>query len=198
MAQRRCGVRRHTSYRARQGIRIHSADHYGSRIGLARPKARPQTACLFGAPYASLQSANPVLLSGTVVPAILDGRKTQTRQAVKGPTLNWLNTSSFTPNFQITSACPRANQVLTAMPVLVRGSSVARAASRFTLEATDVCVERQQDIGEENTISEVIEPDGDGWTYMGGRCVGVDDEVLRVIVGGHQRHTRLWMATQIR
>jgi hypothetical protein len=69
------------------------------------------------------------------------------------------------------------------MPVLVRGSSVARAASRFTLEATDACVERQQDIGEENAVAEVIESDGDGWmSYMGRRCVGADDEVLRVIV----------------
>jgi hypothetical protein len=186
MAQRRCGVRRHTSYRARQGIRIHSADHYRNRIALARPKAGAQTACLFGAPHASLQSANPVLLSGTLLRAILDGRKTRTRRTVEGPTLSWLNKSSFTPNFQITSAWTIANQVLTAMPVLVRGSSVARAASRFTLEATDACVERQQDIGEENAVAEVIESDGDGWTsYMGRRCVGGDDEVLRVILGGH-------------
>ncbi|MGO4278253.1 hypothetical protein [Cupriavidus sp. RAF20_2] len=51
----------------------------------------------------------PILFSGAMVRAILDGRKTQTRRPVKGWALDWLQSDKFTPEYvadRANRACP--------------------------------------------------------------------------------------------
>lgn len=118
----------------------------------------------------------PILFSGPMVRAILDGRKTQTRRVVKGRALEWLAPGMFAPSFV---ASPKNDMCHygavgdrlwvretwcegypdTADPILYRASYHGGAAhkwrpsifmrreySRLNLEITDVRVERLQDI----------------------------------------------------
>ena len=56
-----------------------------------------------------MMKERPILFSGAMVRAILDGRKTQTRRPVKGWALDWLQSDNFTPAYvadPANRACP--------------------------------------------------------------------------------------------
>ena len=134
----------------------------------------------------------PILFSAPMVRAILEGRKTVTRRAVKGSGLKFL--ADFTPEYVAlpeNHLCPYGkpgdrlwvrethsfvpdpeepagySQVLYAADGQQYGKNrpsihMFRADSRILLEITDVRVERLQDISEEQAVAEGVRLMRDG------------------------------------
>ncbi len=128
----------------------------------------------------------PILFSGDMVRAILDGRKTQTRRVIK-PQPYSVSPVTNTPFWEEGSLnCPyqigdrlwvretwALNPYLLELPAYVYRADyeplsdilikwkpsihMPRSASRITLEITGVRVERLQDISEQDAIAEGIE-----------------------------------------
>jgi hypothetical protein len=129
----------------------------------------------------------PLLFNAEMVRAILDGRKTQTRRAVKAMALDWLENSKFIPEYVASpdnDMCPNGkigDQIWVretfsamgdntghALPIYYRADGddgfawtpsihMPRWASRIQLEITNVRIERLQDIGEDDAEAEGIE-----------------------------------------
>ena len=126
--------------------------------------------------------ARPILFSGDMVRAILDGRKTQTRRIIKGWHLNALSESvGFEPSF---AACAENNPPFLVGDLLWARETCAqyddglvfrastpqldgvikwkpsifmpKHASRITLEVIGLRAERLQDISEADAIAEGI------------------------------------------
>lgn len=122
--------------------------------------------------------ARPILFSAPMVRALLDGRKTQTRRAVK---VNSALAADFMADKNASDACPygQPGDLLWVRETFARVSDVdgsnprfayradghtpfgwkpsihmPRAASRLTLEITDVRVERLHDISEADAKAE--------------------------------------------
>lgn len=147
----------------------------------------------------------PILFSGAMVRAILEGTKTQTRRIVKGWPLGWLEPpTSFTPEFVVNSAngaSPYGQagdrlwvretwaphwmyEGIRPSDILIDDKSclfyfadggikggceagqrakkwrpaihMPRAASRITLEITEVRIQRLQDISEADAVAEGV------------------------------------------
>lgn len=130
----------------------------------------------------------PIIFSGPMVRALLDGRKTQTRRIIKdcanvrisiGDRL-WVR-----ENFCVCNECGYYDQCADAnsagigdrkccrscdsmLPKRMRPSiHMPRWASRLTLIVTDVRVQRLQDISNEDAIAEGIKPHGHAFTGYG-------------------------------
>lgn len=124
----------------------------------------------------------PILFSGEMVRAILDGRKTQTRRVAKGIALEWLAPDMFTPEFVAlpeNGLCPYGYSgdrlwvretfqsygdgfAYRATPVIPDNRNwkpsifMPRSASRITLEITNVRVERLNEITEMDAEAEGV------------------------------------------
>lgn len=121
----------------------------------------------------------PILFSGPMVRAIIEGRKTQTRRAVKGLALDWLNDARFTPGYVAAASnglCPfgyagdrlwvretfaevngcllyRADQEY-AVRRWTPSIHMPRSACRLVLDISDVRIERLQDITDQDAVAE--------------------------------------------
>lgn len=131
----------------------------------------------------------PILFSGEMVRAILDGRKTQTRRVVKGIALDWLAPDMFTPRFVASpenDLCQYGKvgdrlwvretfqpygdgYAYRATPAIPENHNwkpsifMPRAASRITLEITNVRVERLNEISDKDAEAEGVE----AWSNSG-------------------------------
>lgn len=130
------------------------------------------------------QKERPILFSGAMVRAILEGRKAQTRRTIKGVALACLE--AFTPEFVANpdnKLCPYGNpgdrlwvreafcwpddysipiykadtEDLPPMDRWRPSIHMPRAASRIMLEITDVRAEQLKDISESDAIDEGLE-----------------------------------------
>lgn len=134
----------------------------------------------------------PIIFSGPMVRAILDGRKTQTRRVVKGMALDWIIDVEFSLEFVChpdNGLCPYGNVgtllwVRETFAPHPDGGHVYRAtdpdwqttegwvwrpsiymprfASRITLEVTGVYIERLHDISETDALAEGVDAWPDG------------------------------------
>lgn len=133
-------------------------------------------------------SEHPILFSGPMVRAILEGRKTMTRRVVKGVALEWLATGMFTPAYVAhpdNHLCPYGqpgDRLWVRETWRIPGGApngwtdykadddregfkwrpsihMPRLACRILLDVTAVRVERVQDIKQRDAMHEGIEPE---------------------------------------
>jgi hypothetical protein len=148
----------------------------------------------------------PILFSGEMVRAILDGRKTQTRRIVKDENLPTVyhGAKIVVPQWYAEKNCPYGqpgdrlwvretwaytDQSLNVEPGYVYRATdpdwetmegwkwkpsifMPRAASRITLEVTDVRIERLHDIGIIDLLAEGMQPTWNGESSPGVKCEG--------------------------
>ena len=132
----------------------------------------------------------PILFSGEMVRAILDGKKTQTRRVAKGVALEWLDDAGFDPEFvaKDNDLCPYGKvgdrlwvrETWGMLPHPKQASQIIykadneidldkwkpsihmpRWVSRIVLEITDIRIERVQDITASDIKMEGVDVFGD-------------------------------------